>query len=290
MTMNTDPILSSDGKFWTDPVDGRTVPVVRGGSDLATEPAAATEAPATEAPPASTESAAPAAESEGHGFASIDDAVAALKETRAEAASRRVEAKELKAKVEKFDTHLAGYKPEEIDYLLEVFHDLSDPKAQKKAAAELAAIAEKVLGNEGAPTRPTGEEDPDEKPLTKKEWERLEAERDQERATTQALAQLEREAGEKGYPKDSPGYTVLLSALMEPDVAGDIDKAVVKVQEYEASVVEKYRKQVEETGAKWPGAPASAPANPADPDSGPPIGFDKARKAAHAFLKAKAGD
>ena len=253
-----------------------------------------TSAPETAPPPGSDTAPAPAAgdaEAQEHGFASIDDAVAALKETRAEAASRRVEAKGLKEKVDKFDTKLAGYKPEEIDYLLDVFHDLSDPKAQKKAAKELAEIAAKVLENESdAPTRPTGEEDPDERPLTKKEWERLEAEKDQSRAQEQALKQLESEATAKGYPPDSQGYTVLLSALMEPDVAGDIDKAVAKVEAYEQSVVEKYRKQVEENGQKWPtGSTTSGPAAPADIDSGVKPGWGNARAAAQAFLKAKVG-
>lgn len=288
-----EPILSTDGRFWIDPHDGRTVPVVRGGSDDAP--------PAGEAPPAAQEAAPPPAgepapaagdaEAQEHGFATIEDAVAALKETRSEAAARRVEAKELKGKVEKFDTKLAGYKPEEIDYLLDVFADLSDPKAQKKAAKELADIAAKVLENEsGAATRPTGEEDPDERPLTKKEWERLEAEKDSARAQEQALKQLESEATAKGYPPDSPGYTVLLSSLMDPDVAGDIDKAVAKVEAYEQSVVEKYRKQVEENGQKWPaGAAPSGDARPADIDSGVKPGWGNARAAAAAFLKAKAG-
>jgi hypothetical protein len=288
------PILSADGRFWTDPTDGRTVPVVRGGSDLATEPAgeAPPAPPAEEAPPAAPPAgeATGDAEAQEHGFDSIDDAVAALRETRQEAARRRTENKELSTKVEKFDQALAGYKPEEIDYLLEVFHDLSDPQAQKKAAKTLAEIADRVLESEGTTTRPTGEEDPDERPLTKKEWERLEAEKDQARAQEQALKQLEREATDKGYPPESPGYTVLLASLMEPDVAGDIDKAVKRVEEYEQSVVEKYRKQVEERGEKWPGAPATAATPAAEPGAGPPIGWGNARKAAAAFLAAKAGE
>lgn len=293
-----DPFLSSDGRFWIDPTDGRTVPVVRGGdgpTDAPSPAPAETPPPATEtAPPAGSEPApaAPGAEGEPpeHSFASIDDAVAALKETRQEAAQRRVEAKQLKEKVDKFDQSLAGYKPEEIDYLLEVFHDLSDPKAQKKAAKELADIASKVLDAEGPPTRPTGEEDPDERPLTKKEWERLQAERDQASAQDRALKQLEAEATDKGYPPESLGYPMLLSALMEPDVAGDVDKAVAKVKAYEQSVVDQYRKQLEEQGQKWPvGAPASSPNPPADPEAGPPVGWSNARKAAAAYLKGKAG-
>jgi hypothetical protein len=285
-----DPILSPDGKFWIDATDGRTVPVVRGGDgpepgDPPSDPAA----PETGAP-APTDPASDAPEGPDHGFATVDDAVAALKETRAEAAARRVEAKELKGKVEKFDTALAGYKPEEIDYLLEMFHDLSDPKAQKRAAKELSEIAAKVLDADGPPVRPTGEEDPDEKPLTKKEWERLEAQKDQTRAQEQALKQLESEATDKGYPPDSPGYTVLLSSLMEPDVAGDMDKAVAKVEAYEQAIVEKYRTKVTENADKWPGgAPPSAPNAPGDPDAGVPVGWGGARKAAAAYLAAKAG-
>lgn len=285
--MMTDPILSLDGKFWIDPSDGRTVPVVRGGSD----PAPADPAPAAPeaAPPAEppTEPAAPGTEPE-HSFKTVDEAVAALKETRAEAAQRRVREKELTSQVEKFDKALAGYKPEEVDYLLEMFHDLSDPKAQKRAAKELSEIAAKVLEQE-APTRPTGEEDEDEKPLTKREWKELQAQRDQEAATATALKQLESEATEKGYPPDSPGYTVLLSAMMEPDVAGDIDKAVERVKAYEASIVESYRKQVEANGQRWPGAAPSAPSAPGDPEGGFKPGWKNARAAAAAMIAAKVG-
>ena len=294
-----DPILSSDGKFWIDPIDGRTVPVVRGGDGPAGDspPAADFGAPDPAPAPAATETGAPppadpapAAEPEGHGFTSVDDAVAALKETRAEAAARRIEAKEYKEKVAKFDTALAGYKPEEVDYLLKMFHDLSDPKAQKRAAKELSEIAAKVLEAEGAPTRPTGEEDPDERPLTKKEWQRLEAEKDTARAQEQALKQLESEATSKGYPPDSPGYTVLLSSMLDPDVAGDIDKAVAKVEAYEQAIVAKYSKTVQENNGRWPcGAPESSPSAPADPDSGPPVGWSASRKAAAAFLASKVG-
>ncbi len=260
-------------------------------SDTTTDapPAAETPAPAEESS-APTSPAPAAAETEDHGFTSVDDAVAALRETRAEAAARRVEAKELKAKVERFDNSLAGYKPDEIDYLLDIFHDLSDPKAQKKAAAELAKIAKAVTDADGdTPTRPTGEEDPDEKPLTKKEWQRLETERDTTRAQEQALQQIEKEASEAGYPPDSLGYSMLLSAMLDPEVAGDVTKAAAKVGEYETSVIDRHRKTLEDQGQKWPGAPESSPNPPADPESGPPIGFANARAAATAFLKGRPG-
>jgi hypothetical protein len=244
-------------------------------------------------PPADEAPADPAPDDPGHSFESLDDAVSALKETRAEAAKRRTENKELAAKVEgysKYDTALAGYKPEEVDYLLELFHDLSDPKAQKRAAKELAEIAAKVNESD-APSRPTGEEDPDEQPLTKKEWKRLQDEKDQESAQATAIKQIEAEATRLGYPPDSKDYTLLLSEMIDPDVAGDVEKAAANVAAYKQGIIDDYSKQVAEGSEKWPaGTPPSSPADPSDPDAGPPIGWKKSRKAAEAWLKAKAGE
>lgn len=289
--MTNTPFLSPDGKFWIDPSDGRSVPVVRGGSDIGAGDPPAAPSPAPEAAPAADPapaSSAPAADPE-HSFATVDEAVAALRETRAEAAQRRVEAKTLKEQVEKFDKALAGYKPEEVDYLLDMFHDLSDPQAQKRAAKELAEIASKVLDAEDGTLRPTGEEDPDSKPLTKREWKELQAQRDTEQAQSKALEQLEAAATEKGYPPSSPGYTVLLASMMEPDVAGDIDKAVDKVKAYEKSIVEAYAKTVEANGERWPGSAPGSPTPPADPEAGVKAGWGNARAAAAAFLKSRAG-
>lgn len=291
--MTNDPILSPDGKFWIDPSDGRTVPVVRGGSDNGAAGNTDPPSPAPEAPPA-TEPAAPEAEPAAepeHSFQSVDDAVAALRETRAEAAQRRIAEKEAKALAQPYLDAFQGYTEAEQQQVLAIFRDLADPVKQVAAAERLAEISARLLENETPGSRrPTGEEDPDEQPLTKAEWKKLQAQRDQEQAQATALKQLEAEATEKGYPPDSLGYPMLLSAMMEPDVAGDIDKAVEKVKAYETSIVESYRKSVEQNGERWPGAASGgSPTPPGDPDAGVKPGWANARAASLAFLKAKVG-
>jgi hypothetical protein len=286
--MTNDPFLSPDGKFWIDPSDGRSVPVVRGSSD--TDPAP-DPSPAPETPPATDDPAAspaPSADPE-HSFQSVDDAVKALKETRAEAAQRRIEAKQAKEQAQKYLDSFAGYTDAEQEQVLAIFRDLADPNKQVAAAQRLADISSRLLESDGGVRRPTGEDDPDEQPLTRKEWKELQQQRDQEAAQTEALKQLESEASAKGYPPDSPGYTVLLSAMMDPDVAGDMDKAVEKVKAYETSIVETYRKQVEQNGERWPGSGGGSPTPPSDPEAGVKPGWGNARAAAAAFLKARAG-
>lgn len=286
--MTNDPFLSPDGKFWIDPSDGRSVPVVRGGSDTG---APAGEAPpATETAPPAEPAAEPAAPSTEPAELTPEQLKEALSDTRAEAARRRIEAKEAKEQAQKYLDSFAGYTPAEQEQVLAIFKDLADPAKQVAAAQRLADISARLLESEGQTRRPTGEEDPDEKPLTRKEWKELQEQRDQEQANATALKQLESAATEKGYPPDSPGYTVLLSAMMEPDVAGDMDKAVAKVKEYETSIVEAYRQTVEKNGERWPGAPAGGSGTPpADPESGVKPGWGNARAAAAAFLKARVG-
>ncbi len=289
--MTNDPFLSPDGKFWIDPSDGRTVPVVRGGSDTGSPGAEAASSPPPEAPPPADPSGDPAdstADTE-HSFASVDDAVAELRKTRAEAASRRIEAKEANERAQRYLDSFKGYTDDEQEYVLSIFRDLADPEKQGAAAQRLKEITERLESAEPGARRPTGEEDPDSKPLTVKEWKALQAQRDQEAANATALKELEAQAAAKGYPPDSPGYTVFLASMMEPDVAGDIDKAVAKVKEYETSIVEQYRKTVEENGDRWPGSAGDSATPPGEPDAGVKAGWGNARAAAAAFLKARAG-
>lgn len=266
-------------------------------SDSATDagPPPAVEAPAPAAPeaapPASPDAPPVATPPAEHSFASVDDAVAALKETRAEAAQRRVELKEAKEAAKQYTDALGGYTADEQKVVLGLFKDLSDPDKQVDAARRLAEISERVLarGDGAPPKRPTGEDDPGEQPLTRKEWERLESEKENQRGIQQAIKQIESEATSAGFPPDSEGYTLLLGYMQEPEIAGDVTKAAAKVKAYEQAIVSRYTKGVEANGERWPGTTETVEGAPAEPGAGEVVGWDKARKAARAFLDSRAG-
>lgn len=290
-----DPILSNDGKFWIDPLDGRTVPVVRGGDGPEGEggeppagdapPSAAAGAPAAgsdaavEAAEEATTSPAAAAE---HGFASVDEAVAELKKVRAEAASRRVALKD-------YDSAFEGYDDSAKAQLLEIAKGLADPNLQPATAKRLKEIAERIEASQ-SPTTPTGEPDPDQAPLTKAEWKRLEKEREEAQTLEAGIKAIETEARSLGYEPDSARYAMLLFEAQNPEVSGDLTKADERVKAYESTVIEGYRKSVQEGSEKWPGVvvPGSG-TGAADVEGGAPKSFSEARKAALARLTGRPG-
>lgn len=288
-----DPILSDDGRFWIDPLDGRTVPVVRGGSDNGPAEGAspAGEAGGGEAGGGEPTGAPPAAalESEAgakaHGFASVDDAVAELQRVRQEAANRRVALKP-------YEDAFTGFDEEARSTYLQLAKQIAsgDPAEQKAAAKRFREIAERI-DSSGVPTTPTGDEDPDQKPLTVKEWKALQAEQEEQQLLQSQVKAIEADAEREGIKVGSPTYASYLYALQQPEVAGDHDKAMELVKAERQAIIDDYARSVAEGSAKWPVLPGDgaggAGAGVEEPVT--PKSWKEARKIAAARLAGKAG-
>ena len=199
---------------------------------------------------------------------------------RQEAAGYRTRAKE-------YDEVFGSYDPDSRAALLDIAKQLSDPTTQPAAAKRLQAIADKIMEaqGQGKVTRPDGEEDPDSKPLTRKEFEELQKERDQAAQEKQAIESLENEARKLGYEPGSDEYFFLLGKAQEPDVAGDLAKAHEKVEQFFADKAAARARQVEEKAGKWPGAPGTAGnSGGAGNEVEPPKNWKEARTRAMATL------
>jgi hypothetical protein len=243
-------------------------------------------APAAEAPPATGEPPAAATESEAgaqaHGFASLDDAVAEVRKVREEAANRRVALKP-------YEEAFSGFDDESRGVYLELAKQIAsgDPELQKAAAARFREIAERIDGSEVS-TKPTGEPDPKQKPLTIAEWESLQAQAQQEAEIQAGIKQIESDAAAAGIDLyNSPTGAAYLWALQQPDVAGDHEKALELVEKERQAAVDAYAKKVAEGAEKWPSvAPSAAVAGDEAP---PPANWKDAAKRTQAFIKARAG-
>ncbi len=211
-----------------------------------------------------------------------------VEELRRENARHRTTAKELEDRVKEYDSAFSAYTPEERAVLLDITRQLSDPATQPAVAKRLQAIADNILKGGDIPKRPTGEEDPNQKPLTRAEWERLQQERDQEQQVNQLLDEVE----SLGYKPGTPDHAAFMAILMEPDVAGVVSKAQEKMNERKQAerqaIIDEYVKSVQEGKERWPGSNTGAL-----PGFQPPAETPKtpreATKAAMAALAARAG-
>lgn len=289
---NTDPFLSPDGRFWIDPLDGRTVPVVRGGDGPehdGTEGSAGVPAGVPDPPESGAGGAAvpiEATQSEAgahaHGFASVDDAVAELTKVRSEAANRRV-------KLKPYEEAFEGFDEEARTTYLELAKQIAsgDAAQQKAAAKRFREIAERIDGAT-VPVTPTGEEDPEQKPLTVKEWKALQAQQDDDRHLQEQVRLIEADATKEGIEVGSARYATYLYALQQPDVAGDHEKAMAVLNADRQAIIDQYAKAVAEGQEKWPVAPGSA-ALGAPGEEVKPLNWKDARKAAAALISGRAG-
>jgi hypothetical protein len=169
---------------------------------------------------------------------------------------------------------------------------LADPTTQPAVAKRLQAIAENILkGHEsGTPTTPTGDEDPDSKPLTRKEWKAIQAEQDDARRNEEGIKSLETEARGLGIEPGSLEYAELLFIAQDPDVNGELAKAKEKLEEHWAAKAKARAEKIAEKGDRWPGAAGTAAGTgAADAEGGQPKTFKEARSAALAYLTSKAG-
>lgn len=191
-----------------------------------------------------------------------------------------------------YEDAFSAYTPEQQEVLLRMVRGLGDPNEQAKTAAEWKDIAERILNAE-TPVGPTGEEDPDAQPITRRDWKQMEAQRQHEAMVQHIVA----EAGELGFPEFVQGpngpepnirYSMLLHAAQRPEIAGDLKKAAEHVQQYERSVVDTHAKHLQENGEKWPPTTGTAGNTGAqEPQERP--NYKDARKGALAWLASKAG-
>ncbi len=138
------------------------------------------------------------------------------------------------------------------------------------------------------PVTPTGEEDPDQKPLTVKEWKALQAEQESNRFLKEQVQIIEADAEREGIEVGSPRYATYLYALQQPEVAGDHAKAMEVLNAERQSIIDAYAKGVSEGTEKWPVAPGSAPLGAPGEDV-KPKSWREARRAAAAMASGRAG-
>lgn len=168
-----------------------------------------------------------------------------VEELRAENARRRVQSKQ-------YEDAFSGYQPDEQTALLDIAKQLADPSLQPAAAKRLQAIAEEILkGEDSGPRRPTGEVDPLEKPLTRREWEDLERQKDQRRTEKDNMDAIYRDAEKLGYSDPDSPESALLFRFALRDTDGDLKAAHERVLAYNEAIVSRHAEQVAEGRNKW---------------------------------------
>lgn len=207
---------------------------------------------------------------------------------RRENATHRTRAKD-------FEDAFQGYSPEQQKTLLGMVRGLADPGSQKATAAELKAIAEAIMAAD-EPVTPTGEADPLNAPLTRREFEELQQRQKDEQRQTDAIAAIERDATTLGFPPLNPDgtdnmrYSMLLHAVQQPGIEGDLAKAAEAVKAHDQAIIDQYAKSVAEGGQKWPPTAGTAPnTGPQQQPTERPT-FKGARKALESWLDAHPGD
>ncbi len=266
-------IVTIDGQPWYVSSSGWKHPFVGGGAGE--EPPAAlddaeTADPATE----TTTEAAPETFTREY-----------VENLRKESAGYRTKAKD-------YEDAFQGYDDASRTELLTIAKQLSDPTTQPDVAKRLQAIAENILkGHEaGTPTTPTGDEDPDSKPMTRKEWKDLQAEQEDARRNEEGIKSLEAEARGLGIEPGSIEYAELLFIAQAPEISGDLVKSKAKLEEHWASKAKARAEEIAKKGERWPGAAGTAAGTgAADAEGGSPKTFKESRAAAMAYLSAKVG-
>jgi hypothetical protein len=247
------------------------------------------DTPAAEAPPADPPVSAPAVETE-----EIDLDSELTEETfsrdyvqklRQEAAARRTAAKEWESK------HKALYDgfddPSDVDYLIDLARKLQDDPLT--TAAEFEAIAKRVRDAMGGETPPpaTEPEADDDRPLTKKDLERIEFERAQEHA----LKAIKAEATSLGYAEGTAEFAQLIwVANNDKDAGRDLQKAHAKIlgnlETVKQAAIQEYIESVRAGNAEFPALSAPSGGAPAgSPNGGPPTTFKDASASALARLE-----
>lgn len=176
-----------------------------------------------------------------------------VEELRAENARRRVSSKQ-------FEDAFSGYQPDERDALLDIAKQLADPNLQPAAAKRLQTIASEILkdADSGVARRPTGEEDPADKPLTRREWEKLQADRDAEAASKEGMAAIYRDMEKLGYPDSNSEDSRLLLGYATNEANGDLNKAHEMVQAWKEKLYTAHAEEVAAGRNKWLQNPSSA--------------------------------
>ena len=245
-------------------------------TDTGTQVVTETAPPSTEAAPVSTQ-AAPASTEQQAPETFSREYVEGL---RQEAAGYRTRAKE-------YDDVFGAYDDDSRATLLDITRKLADPNTRPEAAERMEKIAAKIreAHGQGKVTRPDGEEDPDARPLTRKEFEELQAQRDEERQRELAIQSLENDARQLGYEPGTGEYFFFLDKLQLPDVAGDVQKAHEKVEQFFADKAAQRAQAVQDKAGKWPGQPGTAPnTGGAGNEVEPPKTWKEARARAAASL------
>lgn len=208
---------------------------------------------------------------------------------------RRENAKHRTA-VKEYEEAFAGYDDNSRTTLLGIARQLADPTTQPDAAKRLQGIAENIMKaqGEGKATRPDGEEDPDQRPMTRAEWKAEQARLQEDAARDAAIADIENTSKALGIEPGSPDYALLLLFAQEPEVSGDLNKAKERLDRHYADKAKAEAEAHAARGERWPGVPGTAAGQaggtgPADVEGGHPKSWKDARQGALAYLRARAG-
>lgn len=190
----------------------------------------------------------------------------------------REEAAERRVALKPYEEAFGNFEPAEQEALLEVIAGLGTEEGQFEAATRLKGVVDAIL---------EGQDDPD-RPLTARDLERREAEKEakaQEEAAVQAVVN---EAKELGYEENSKDYRRLMDLAVN-ETAGDLKKAHEALTAERDAIIAEYAKQVQEGKAKWPTLAPPPGGTPADPGGHAPKTWAEARHSAQARARAVPG-
>lgn len=224
-----------------------------------------------------------------------------VEQVRAEAAKNRVAAREAQDALNATKEKYAAFEQyDEAD--LQVWKSMAtDWRANPAgAAATMRAIANNVLGDPTATTAEkveaaqqleavdAAEQTGDTQDVEKIVEERL-RQHDEKRELDQQVAAIEKQVTDAGYAKGTMQYnSVLWYAANDPEVGGDIGRAIDKMKAYDQSVIDGYVQSV--AGGKQPPArvPGASEGQAGGTTGTAPRNVKEATAAARAFLEGRA--
>lgn len=195
-----------------------------------------------------------------------------VKQLRDEAAERRIA-------VKAYEEAFTGYGDDERTAFLEIASGLAseDLAAQREAAGRMAAVAKEILGPDG--------DDPN-RPLTRSDLERIEAQKQADDLQEKAVQEVISEAKALGYEEGKPDYAQLMWRA-QFETKGDLKAAHEAMLADQQRIIDQFAESVRKGSAKWPVRPTpNAGAVPDDASGSAPKTWAESRAAARARAEA----
>lgn len=196
-----------------------------------------------------------------------------VRQLRDEAAERRIA-------VKAYEEAFTGYGDDEKAAFLEIASGLAseDIGLQREAAERMAAVAKEILGPDG--------DDPN-RPLTRSDLERIEAQKQADALQEKAVQEVISEAKALGYEEGKPDYAQLMWRA-QFETKGDLKAAHEAILQDRQAIIDQFAESVRKGSASWPVRPTpnTAGAVPDDQSGSSPKTWAESRAAAKARAEA----